>query len=131
MSALPKTDILLVTKTELLRLKKAENAFAEATKALADAERALKPLRLALAEKVLGVQSADDFKGMTPEEVEKAFKRRTWQLALGAPGFSFEKTNEGRYPRWKEEFIAWAGEAEAERVIARTPPSFSYKVEFS
>lgn len=127
------TETVLVTRSELVALRDAEEAFAAASRALTQAENAVKPLRLALAEKVLGIKTSDELKAMAPEEVDKRVQKRiksgAIEIVRGAPRFKFVKTSAGRYPAWKAEFIAAKGEVAAEKLTAETPSIFSYRVE--
>jgi len=122
-----------VTKAELLELADWEAKYAEASKALAEAEKQLKPRRLALAVKVLGVESADELKLLEPEQLEKLLEKREkkglFKVERGAPGFNFVKTSEGRYPAWKQLYISELGEAAADKIAAETPKIFSYRIE--
>lgn len=126
-------DAAVVTRTELIALRDAEKALSEAARVLTEAENVVKPLRLALAEKVLGVKTAQEFKTFCPEDVEKYMEKRirsgACEIVRGAPRFKFVKTSAGRYPAWKAEFIAVNGEVAAERITAETPSIYSYRVE--
>lgn len=103
--------------------------MAKASREFTEAEKAVKPLRLALAEKVLGVKDWEEFKELSPEVLGKRVILGNFEVVRGAPKFEFVKTSEGRYPAWKRLFIAAQGEVEAEKAIARTTPIFSYRVE--
>ena len=122
-----------VTRVELIALRDAEEAYAKANRELTAAENAVKPLRLALAEKVLGVKTADELKNMAPDELEARLERRTkkgeFEVVRGAPRFKFVKTSAGRYPGWKSEFVAIKGEVAAARITADTPTIYGYRVE--
>lgn len=122
-----------VTRAELLELKAAEEAYAKASKALTEAENAVKPLRLALAEKVLGIKTADELKAMAPETVAARMVKRSriglWAKNSNAPRFEFVKTSQGRYPSWRAEFIAIRGEVAAENITRLTPTIYGYKVD--
>src|SRR6185437_12865228 len=99
---------LLVSKDELLELADREKKFTDAKKKVSELEAELKFRRQALAEKVLGVKSADELKALSPKEVEKLYARRLtardWKPERSAPAFVFLKTSEGRYPAWKQLF---------------------------
>lgn len=126
---------LLVTKDELLELAEWERKAADAKKKASVAEKEVGFRRLQLAEKVLGVKSADELKLLTPEQVLKRFTKRfdagDWKPERGAPEFSFTKTNQGRYPSWRQLFADEMGETAAAKISAETPLTFSYAVEVS
>ena len=125
----------LVTKNELTELADWERKFAKAKKDQAAAEKQVKYLRIALAEKVLGVKTEDELKNLTPVQVQNRYTKRLeagdWELGRGAPEFSFVKTNSGSYPSWAQLFKARLGESEAARISAETPTTYSYCVEVS
>jgi nucleotidyltransferase/DNA polymerase involved in DNA repair len=134
-TAAAKLDTLIVTKDELTEIAEWERKFADAKKKASAAEKEVKFRLLALAEKVLGVKTEADLKALTPDQVQKKFSKRLgsgdWRLAANAPGFSFSKTNEGRYPAWSQLFVEEMGETAAARIKAETPLSYSYCVEVS
>lgn len=127
------TETAIVTRLELEELADWEKKYAKAKKDQANAEKQLGFRRQALAEKVLGIKSADELKQMPPHLVERRFTSRldsgAWKPERGAPEFSFRKTNEGRYPSWSKLYAAELGETAASRVNADTPLTFSYAVE--
>lgn len=133
MAAIGIPEEVVVSRKEIVALRDAEEAYREAQAALTSAENAVKPLRLALAAKVLGIQSMDELKKMDPDEVETTMRKREakllWAPAYHLPKFRFVKTAAGRYPAWKAEFIARASEVEAERITAAAPTLYSYRVE--
>jgi len=128
-----KLETSIVTKDELLELADSERKYAKANREKAAAEKDLKFRRLALAEKVLGIESEDELKRLSPEKVLKLYQRRwereEWKAERGAPEFQFVKTNAGRYPAWREVFIGELGETAAARISAETPTTYSYAVE--
>jgi hypothetical protein len=132
-SRVTKIEVELVTRAELLELADLEKSYAEACKEVSDLERRTKAARLSLAQKVLGVESEEQFKKIDPEMLESLMAVREekgfWQSERKAPPFIFLKTNEGRYPSWKQEFIKVESEAEAEKIVAETPKSYSYRVD--
>jgi hypothetical protein len=93
----------------------------------------LKFRRQALAEKVLGVKSAEELKALSPKEVEKLYAKRLtagdWKPERSAPAFMFLKTSEGRYPAWKQFYVDLAGETAAAEISANTNPIYSYAVQ--
>jgi hypothetical protein len=123
----------IVTKDELLELADWEQKYADAKKKVSAAEAELKFRRQALAEKVLGVKSADEMKKLSPKEVEKLYARRLtagdWKPERSAPAFVFLKTSEGRYPAWKQFYVDLAGETAAAEISANTSPIYSYAVQ--
>lgn len=123
----------VVTKDELLEIAEWERKYADAEKKAASAKKELSFRRLELAEKVLGVKSADDLKELTPEKVDRLMQKRLesgdWRPNANAPHFSFVKTNSGRYPSWSQLYIEELGETAAARVRAETPATYSYAVE--
>lgn len=123
----------LVSTHELEQLAYLERKYVEAKRKVSELEFDLKPLRQALAEKVLGVKSSDELKQLSPKEVEKLFAKRLtngdWKPERSAPAFVFRKTSEGRYPAWKQIFIELKGEAAAAEIHSNTPPIYSYAVE--
>src|ERR1035437_2239089 len=94
-------ETAIVTKDELLELADWERKYAEAKKRATAAEKELKFRRQSLAEKVLGVKSADELKMLAPNKVQKLQAARLeacdWQPERGAPAFTFLKTNQGSY----------------------------------
>jgi hypothetical protein len=125
----------LVTKDELIEIAEQERKYIDAKKKVSALEKDLAFSRLALAEKVLGVTSADELKKLTPDQVAKKLAKRLeagdWRAERGAPEFSFLKTNEGRYPAWAKLFVEEMGETAAARIKAETPIVYSYAVEVS
>ncbi len=126
-------ETALVTKDELLELADWEKKYADAKKKVSAAETELKFRRQALAEKVLGVKSADELKQLSPKEVEKLYAKRLtngdWRPERSAPAFVFAKTSEGRYPAWKKLYTDEFGEAAAAEIQSNTDPIYSYAVE--
>ena len=124
---------LLVTKDELTELADWERKYADAKKKATTAEKELQFRRQSLAEKVLGVKSADELKQLPPEKVQKLLSQRLsagdWKPERGAPEFSFLKTNQGRYPSWSQLYVEELGETAAARIRAETPLTYSYCVE--
>jgi hypothetical protein len=131
------TDVAtaLVTKQELIELADWERKYADAEKKVSFAKKELTFRRIALAEKVLGVNSADELKKLSPEKVQKLYAKRLergdWELGKGAPAFAFTKTSEGRYPAWKQLFIEELGESAANEIATETDLVYSYRVEVS
>lgn len=126
-------ETALVTKDELLELAAWEDRHAFAKKKVATAEKELAFRRQSLAEKVLGVNSADELKTLSPDQVQKRFDKRLeaddWKAERGAPVFSFLKTNQGRYPSWSQLYIEAMGETAAAEIRKDTPVTYSYSVE--
>lgn len=131
----PAKETLLVTKAELLELADWERKHADAKKKASAAEKELSYRRIALAEKVLGVKTADELKRLTPDQVERKMRKRhadgEWDLGKGAPEFAFVKTNQGSYPAWAQLFAEELGEAAAQQIRSNTPIVYSYAVEVS
>lgn len=127
------TETAIVTTQELAELATWEADYAKAKKKAAAAEKQLEFRRISLAEKVLGVKTADELKQLTPAQVERRFKQRLeagdWKPARGAPEFSFRMTNSGRYPAWSKLYSAELGETAAAKVSAQTDLTYSYAVE--
>jgi hypothetical protein len=123
----------IVTKDELAELCLLEASHADLSRRAADIERRVKAARLALAQKVLGVETDDQLKALDPATLERLMNVRgekgMWKVQRGAAPFIFVKTSEGRYVQWKAEFVALKGEAEAEQKLADTPTRYSYKVD--
>jgi hypothetical protein len=130
-SAKPVIVAEVVTKAELLELGDWEKKNSEAKKAASEAERNVNARRLALAEKVLGL-TLDELKHLGPEDTQRLFllrlNKHLWTVQRGAPMFTFEKYNEGRYPAWKALFTAVAGEARTAQVQIETQTTYSYRV---
>jgi hypothetical protein len=126
---------VLVTKDELLEIADWERKYAAAKNEVSRAERELKHLRQSLAEKVLGIESPEELKILSPDEVESLFEKRfdagKWKLQRGSPNFRFVKTSEGRYPAWKQEFINVAGQSAADKISALAPTIYSYLVQIA
>jgi hypothetical protein len=126
-------ETLLVTNLELLELADWERKFADAKKRASAAEKELAFRRLSLAEKVLGVKSADELKKLSPREVEKRhasrLERGDWKPERGAPAFTFAKTSEGRYPSWSQIYADEFGETAAAEIRSKTAITYSYAVE--
>lgn len=135
MTTATKTIGVLVSTSELTELATWEKKYSDAKKKVSEAEKELAFRRQSLAEKVLGIKSADDLKALAPDRVHKLFLKRLesgdWRPERGAPEFSFTKSNEGRYPSWSQLYIEELGETAAARVRAETPLTYSYKVEVS
>ena len=74
---------------------------------------------------MLGVETDDQLKALDPDTLEALMNLRGdrghWKLQRKAALFLFVKTSEGRYPSWKDEFIAEKGEGAAELILAATP----------
>lgn len=126
-------ETALVTKDELLELAEWERKYADAKKKASAAEKELAFRRLSLAERVLGVKTAEELKKLSPREVEKRHNARLsagdFKLERGAPDFVFSKTSEGRYPAWSQIYSAEFGETAAAEVRSKTPVTYSYAVE--
>jgi hypothetical protein len=134
-STAAKLETLIVTKDELAEIAEWERKFAKAKKDQAAAEKQVKYLRIALAEKVLGVKTEDELKELTPIQVQNRFEKRLeagdWKPERGAPEFEFVKTSSGSYPAWAQIFKAQMGTSAAARISAETPTTYSYAVEVS
>lgn len=126
-------EAIMVTRSELVTLRDAEQEYARAVRRVNEAEQHVKPLRLALAEKVLGIKTSDELKALPPEDIEKLMAKRLreglWEAVRGAPRFKFVKVSSGRYPAWKAEFVAVCGEVKAETITAASPSVYSYRIE--
>lgn len=126
-------EVAVVTKDELSELATWEKKHADAKKKAADAEKQLDFLRIRLAEKVLGVKTADELKRLAPDHVVKRMRRRLadgeWKPERGAPEFSFVQTNKGRYPAWASLYAEELGETAAEQIRSNTPTTYSYAVD--
>ena len=131
-AAKPALETAIVTKAELLELADAEASYAKYSKKSADAEREVKLRRQQLAEKVLGIKSADELKALDPVQLLKLFEKRwekeLWRTGPGAPEFSFVESSHGRYPAWAQLFVEELGETAASRIKMDTPVSHSYRV---
>ncbi len=134
-TAAAKPEVAVVTKDELAEIAEWERKYADAKKKQSAAEKEVKFRRLALAEKVLGVNSEAELKELSPEQVAKKLTKRLeagdWRTERGAPEFSFTKTSSGRYPSWRDLYIGEMGETAAARVQAEAPTVYSYAVEVS
>jgi hypothetical protein len=123
----------VVTKDELVEIADWERKYADAKKKVSAAEKQLAFLRQSLAEKVLGLKSAEELKELSPAQVQKLYDKRLaagdWKPERGAPEFIFLKTNEGRYPSWSQLYVEELGETAAARVRSETPLKYSYAVE--
>ena len=130
-----KLETAVVTKIELTELADWERKYADAKKKQAAAEKEVKFRRLALAEKVLGIKTEDELKGLSPEQLLKLFQKRwereEWKAERGAPEFKFKNTSHGSYPAWRKLFTAELGMPAAARISAETPITYSYAVEVS
>lgn len=128
-------ETALVTKDELLELADWERKYAAAKQKVSDAEKELKFQRQRLAEKVLGISTADEWKQLSPDQVEKKMAKRLeagdWRPERGAPEFQFVLTNKGRYPAWAKLYAAELGETAAAEVSAQADYQHSYAVEVS
>jgi hypothetical protein len=125
--------IAIVTKDELFELADWERKYADAKKKASAAEKELNFRRQSLAERVLGVSSSAELKGLSPDQVEKRLNKRLangdWKPERNAPSFSFSKTSEGRYPSWSQLYVEELGETAAARIRTETPITYSYCVE--
>ena len=123
----------VVTKDELLELADWERKYADAKKRAGAAEKEVKFRRLSLAERVLGVKSEDELKELSPKTVEKRSAARLeagdWKPERGAPSFTFIKSHQGSYPKWKEFYIEQFGETAAAKIATEAPIVYSYAVE--
>lgn len=132
-TAAAKLAPIVVTKDELLELADWERKYADAKKKASAAEKELAFRRVALAEKVLGIKSADELKRLAPEKIQKLYAARLtagdWKPERGAPAFVFAKSSEGRYPSWSKLYVEELGETAAAEIRANTPLTFSYSVE--
>ena len=126
-------ETAVVTKDELLEVAEWERKYAKAKKSASEAEAELKFRRQTLAEKILGIKSAEDLKAMHPDQVVKLSSKRLvagdWKLERGAPDFKFAETSHGRYPAWSQLYVQEMGETAAARIKAETPLVYSYAVE--
>jgi len=124
---------VLVTKDELLELADWERKYAKAEKNAADAKKQLNSRRIALAEKVLGVKTADELKRLSPSQVARLQTQRLtagdWKPERGAPLFAFSESNHGRYPSWAQLYESELGQPAADLIRANTPLTYSYTVE--
>jgi hypothetical protein len=132
MSTAAKLAPAIVTKDELLELADWERRYADAKKKVSSAEKELNFRRQQLAEKVLGIKTADELKRMPPEKLLKISAQRlvagAWKLERGAPDFAFTNSNAGRYPAWAQLYVDELGETAAARIRANTPTTYSYSV---
>jgi hypothetical protein len=116
---------LLVTSSELTELADWEKKHTDATKKVSAAKKELDFRRQSLAEKVLGVNSSDELKGLSPEKLLKLYAKRLeagdWKAERGAPSFAFVKTSQGQYPSWSEAFRRRAGRDRRRRNPQRHP----------
>ena len=123
----------VVTKDELLELADWERKYADAKKKASAAEKELSYRRIALAEKVLGIKTADELKRLSPVQVARMYAQRLtagdWKPERGAPAFAFSKSSEGRYPAWAQLYSEELGETAAAEIRANTPTTYSYTVE--
>lgn len=69
------------------------------------------------------VKFYEDISRITPEQVAKALENVESEAA-----FIITKTNEKRYPSWKDEFTAIKGELAVNAIIEETPYSYGYKI---
>jgi hypothetical protein len=126
-------EVAVVTKSELLELSEWERKYADAKKKASAAEKELAFRRQALAEKTLGIATADELKQLSPEKLEKLLAKRfdsgDWKAERNAPVFAFVQTSSGRYPAWAKLFASEVGETAANRIKAETATVYSYCVE--
>jgi hypothetical protein len=126
-------EVAVVTKDELLELAEWERKYADAKKKASAAEKELAFRRQALAEKTLGIATADELKKLSPEKLLKLMDRRfdagDWKPERNAPVFAFVQTSSGRYPAWAKLFASELGETAANRIKAETDLQYSYCVE--
>jgi hypothetical protein len=126
-------EVAVVTKSELLELAEWERKYADAKKKASAAEKELAFRRQALAEKTLGIATADELKQLSPEKLEKLLAKRfdagDWKAERNAPVFAFVQTSSGRYPAWAKLFASKLGETAANRIKAETDLQYSYCVE--
>jgi hypothetical protein len=84
---------LIVSKDELTELAAWEHKYADAEKKASAAKKELTFRRQSVAEKVLGVKSADELKLLAPEKIQKLYAQRLaageWRPERGAPEFTF------------------------------------------
>jgi hypothetical protein len=80
----------------------------------------------------LGFANMDGVKALSPEEMAIAIRAslvEDCKLAPNAVGlFVIVQTSAGKYPKWKEEFLACLGPAEVGRVEGETAKQYSYAV---
>jgi len=122
-----------VTYSELFDLAQMEKQYAAACKAVNEIERKTKAARLALAQKVLGVQSEAELAALDPKTLDELMavneEKGLWRAEKKAPPFLFLKTWEGRRPSWRDEFVKVKSEADAEKITAETPTRYAYRVD--
>lgn len=123
----------IVTRAELEELAALETSYKELKGPHDDAEKRLKAARLALAQKVLGVESAEQWSALDPETLDELqnlrHEQKLWKPERHAPPFVFLKTWSARLPSWRDEFIKVQSEAEAERITAETPKRYAYRID--
>jgi len=128
-----KTPVQIVTHAELFDLAQLEKQYSEANKAKDAVERKVKAARLALAQKVLGVKTADELAALDPSTLDELMavneQKGVWKSERKAPPFLFLKTWEGRCPSWRDEFVKLKSEAEAEKITAETDKRYAYRVD--
>lgn len=124
---------VIVTKDELFELADWEKKYADAKKKATEAEKELKFRRLALAEKVLGIKTEDRLKELSPDQLVRLMTKRLtagdWKPERSAPDFSFQLSNQGRYPSWSALYAEELGETAAARIKAETAVTYSYAVQ--
>jgi hypothetical protein len=131
-AAIAAKKAIVVSTEELLGLAEWERKYAKATKDTSVAKKELEFRRQKLAEVVLGVNSSDELKALSPGQVAKRGAERLedgdWKPERGAPTFAFEETSHGSYPAWKELFIEEMGATAAAEISRDTPVVHSYSV---
>lgn len=119
----------VITADEINDILLAQEYKAALDKKLKKAEEDLKKLTLALAEKTIGVRTAEELSKLSPEDIGILMDVAKENLIIESGAeFSFVKYHSSRNPSWKKEFIRVAGEAEAQAISNNTAESFSYKV---
>ena len=132
-AAAAKIACQVVTEAELRELAELEKEYAKANREKSESERQVKAARLMLAQKVLGVKTAEEFSALDPDKVDQLMAERElqklWKPEKKAPPFVFLKTWNGRNPSWRDEFIKVKSEAEAEKITADTDMAYAYRVD--
>lgn len=125
------TECTIITKATL---QKARDACAVASNAGKEKTAADKLRDAALGQLFfeMGFFNLEQVRSLTPEQLAAEIKRRTgsaFELAPDAQGlFVLQKTSEGKYPRWKEEFVLLNGPLEAAKIEDETAKQYSYAI---
>jgi hypothetical protein len=128
---LPKIILPVLTKDELEAAREACALATEAGRAKTVADKT-RDGALAQVFYKMGFQNLDEVKALSPAELSAEIQRRVGKMfrldADAFAEFALQKTSQGKYPKWKQEFISLNGPAAAAAIEGETGTLYSYSV---